>query len=72
MEVDHKISLNALGQEPLKARTERVEAKLMFKVLNKIGPKSLTSLFNYKNEISKHGRKYQTAVCLRQTPIPTE
>lgn len=36
---------------PLKAQREKAKAKLMFKVLNKMRPKSLTNLFTYKNEI---------------------
>ena len=49
-EVDHSIALHALGWQPLKAERKKAKAKMMYKVLNKISPKSLTNLFTYKNE----------------------
>ena len=47
-----KAALNSLGWEILK-----VQRKLMSKILNMSGPKSLTDLFTYKNE--------STHYCLR-------
>lgn len=66
-EVDHKIALSALGWEALIAHREKVKAKLIFKVLNQMWPKSLTNRFNYKKEISNYDLgDIPTAVCLPQ------
>ena len=43
-EVDHLVALSALGWEPLTAERKKAKAKLMFKVLNKMCPKSLNFL----------------------------
>jgi hypothetical protein len=42
-DVNHSIPLRALGWE-------KAKAKMMYKVLNRMGPKSLTNLFSYKCE----------------------
>ena len=50
-DINHSIALHALGWEPLKTeRKKGIKAKMMYKVLNKMGPKSLTNLFSYKSE----------------------
>ena len=49
-DVNHSIALRALGWEPLKTERKKAKAKMMYKVLHKMGPKSLTNLFSYKNE----------------------
>ena len=49
-DVNHSIALRALGWEPLKTERKKAKAKMMYKVLNKMGPKSLTNLFSYKCE----------------------
>jgi hypothetical protein len=49
-DVNHSIALRALGWEPLKTERKKAKAKMMYKVLNKMGPKSLTNLFSYKSE----------------------
>ena len=49
-DADSKIALDALGWEPLNVERKKAKAKLMFKLLNDMGPKSLSSLFSYKNE----------------------
>ncbi len=49
-DVNHSIALHALGWQPLKAERKKAKAKMMYKVLNKMGPKSLANLFTYKNE----------------------
>jgi hypothetical protein len=41
-EVNAQIALNSLGWETLKVQRTKAKAKLMFKILNKSGPKSLT------------------------------
>ena len=56
-EVNAQIALNSLGWETLKVQRTKAKAKLMFKILNMSGPKSLTDLFTYKNE--------NTHYCLR-------
>ena len=49
-DVNHSIALRALGWEPLKTERKKAKAKMMYKVLNKMGPKSLANLFSYKCE----------------------
>ena len=49
-DVDHSIALHAFGWKPLKTERKKAKAKMMYKVLNKMGPKSLTTLFSYKSE----------------------
>jgi hypothetical protein len=49
-DVNHSIALRALGWEPFKTERKKAKAKMMYKVLNKMGPKSLTNLFSYKCE----------------------
>ncbi|CAB3981350.1 Hypothetical predicted protein, partial [Paramuricea clavata] len=49
-DVNHSIALRALGWEPLKTERKKANAKIMYKVLNKMGLKSLTNLFSYKCE----------------------
>ena len=40
-DTDQTIALGALGWEPLKVERIKTKAKLMFKLLNTMGPKSL-------------------------------
>ena len=49
-DVNHSIALRTLGWEPLKNERKKAKAKIMYKVLNKMGPKSLSNLFSYKSE----------------------
>jgi hypothetical protein len=45
------IALHALGWEPpLQTERNKAKAKMMYKLLNKIGPKSLTNLSSYNCE----------------------
>ena len=53
-DVDHTIALNELGWEPLKADRRKTKAKMMYKVLNKMGPTSLSNLFTYKDEVTRY------------------
>ena len=39
-------------------------AKIMYKLLNKMGPKSLTNLFSYKSEKNYHLRDISGGLCL--------
>ena len=45
-DVEHTIALRALGWEPLQMEKKKAKAKIMYKLLNKMGPKSLTNLFS--------------------------
>ena len=42
-DVEHSIALRALGWEPLQMERKKAKAKIMCKLLNKMGPKSLTN-----------------------------
>ena len=53
-DVDYTIALNSLGWETLEVQRKKAKAKLMFKLLNNLGPKSLTKLFTKKCEVTKY------------------
>ena len=64
-DVNHTIALHTLGWEPLSARRKKAKAKMMFKILNKMGPKSLTDLFSYKSEKTEYNlREISQSLCL--------
>ena len=64
-DVHHTIALHALGWEPLQTERKKATAKMMYKVLNKTGPKSLTNLFSYKSETTNyHLRDISSGLCL--------
>ena len=64
-DVNHTIALHTLGWEPLSAERKKAKAKMMFKILNKMGPKSLTDLFSYKSEKTKYNlREISQSLCL--------
>ena len=64
-DVHHTIALHALGWEPLQTERKKAKAKMMHKVLNKTGPKSLTNLFSYKSEKTNyHLRHISSSLCL--------
>ena len=50
--VDHTFALHEQGWGPLKDDRRKVKAKMMYKVLNKMGPTSLGNLFTYKDEVT--------------------
>ena len=51
--------------EPLQTERKKAKPKVMYKVLNKMGPKSLTNLFSYKSEKTKyHLRDISSSLCL--------
>lgn len=65
--VGHEIALNALNWEPLKIQRLKSKAKLMFKLLNDMGPKLLADLFYFKNEFTDYElRGVESAHCLPQ------
>ena len=39
-DVDRTIALHALGWEPLQTESKKAKAKMMYKLLNKMGPES--------------------------------
>ena len=50
--VDHTFALHELGWGPLTDDRRKIKAKMMYKVLNKLGPTSLGNLFTYKDEVT--------------------
>ena len=63
--VHHTIALHALGREPLQTERKKAKAKMMYKVLNKMGPKSLRNLFSYESEKTNyHLRDISSSLCL--------
>ena len=66
-DVESSVALSAFGWEPLKAERKNSKAKLMFKLLDNIRPKSLSDLFNYKNELTDYElRDVLNSLCLPQ------
>ena len=64
-DVNHTIALRALGREPLKIERKKTKGKMMYKILNKMGPQSLTKLFSYKSDKTEyHLRNISSSLCL--------
>ena len=64
-DVEHNIALRALGWEPLQMERKKAKGKIMYKLLNKMGPKSLTNLFSYKSEKTNyHLGDISSGLCL--------
>jgi hypothetical protein len=52
---------------PLKQKGRKEKAKIMYKLLNKMAPKSLTNLFAYKSEVTNYKlRNISSSLCLPQ------
>ena len=66
-DIDHQVALDALGWKPLNTERLKAKSKLMFKLLNKMGPKSLTELFTFKSEITN----YETKRCWKYSLLAT-
>jgi hypothetical protein len=63
-DVDHLV---ALDWKPLKTERIKAKSKLIFKLLNKMGPKSLTDLFTFKSEMTNYKlRDVESTLCLPQ------
>ena len=45
-DTDHSVALKALGWKTLKVERKTAKAKMMYKLLNNMGPQSLTNVFN--------------------------
>ena len=66
-DIDHSIALHALGWESLKMMRKKTKAKMMFKILNRMGPESLSDLFTYKSEMTNYKlRDSSSSLCLPQ------
>ena len=66
-DVHHPIALRALGLEPLDIMRKKAKARMMYKTLNKIGPKSLINLFTFKDVIKNYSlRNISSGLCLPQ------
>ena len=53
-DVHHSVVLQALGWKTLEAERKKAKAKMMYKLLNNMGPQSLTNLFTYKDEVTSY------------------
>ena len=66
-DVHHSVALQALDWNTLETERKKAKAKMMYKLLNDMGPKSLTNLFTYKGEITKYNlRNISSNLCLPQ------
>ena len=63
--VHHSVVLQALGWKTLEAERKKAKAKMMYKLLNNMGPQSLTNLFTYKDEVTSYNlRNISSSLCL--------
>ena len=53
-EVSHVVALSSLGWETLQAQRKKSKEKLMFKILNKLGPQILNDLFTNKLDVTSY------------------
>ena len=68
-EVDHSTALHALGWESLKTERKKAKAKIRYKILNKMGQKSLANLFSHKSEKTDYKlRGISCNLCLPKPP----
>ena len=51
-DVDHSLALQALGWKTLKVERKKAKGKMICKLLNSMGPQSLTNLCNYKGDMT--------------------
>ena len=66
-DTDHSVALKALGWKTLKVERKKAKAKMMYKLLNNMGPQSLTNLFTYKGETTSYNlRNISGTLCLPQ------
>ena len=64
-DVNHTVALRALGWEPLKIERKKAKGKMMYKILNSMGPQSLTKLFSNKRDKTEyHLRNISSSLCL--------
>ena len=66
-DTDHSVALKALGWKTLKVERKKAKAKMMYKLLNNMGPQSLINLFTYKGETTSYNlRNISGTLCLAQ------
>ena len=65
-DTDHSLALKVLGWKTLKVERKKPKAKMMYKLLNNMGPQSLANLFTYKGETSYNLRNISGTLCLAQ------
>ena len=66
-DTDHSVALQALGWKTLRVERKKAKAKMMYKLLNNMGPQSLTNLFTYKSEMTSYNlRNVSSTLCLPQ------
>ena len=64
-DVHQTVVLHALGWKTLEAERKKAKAKMMYKLLNNMGPQSLTKLFSYKDEVTSYNlRNISSNLCL--------
>ena len=64
-DVHYSVVLQALGWKTLEAERKKAKAKMMYKLLNNMGPQSLTNLFTYKDEVTSYNlRNISSSLCL--------
>ena len=66
-DTDHSVALKTLGWKTLKVERKKAKAKMMYKLLNNMGPHTLTNLFTYKGETTSYNlRTISGTLCLPQ------
>jgi hypothetical protein len=67
-DTDNSVALQALGWKTLKVERRKAKAKMMYKLLNNMGPQSLTNLFTYKSEMTSYNLRNVSisTLCLPQ------
>ena len=64
-DVHHSVVLQGLGWKTLKVERKKAKAKMMYKLLNNMGPQSLTNLFGYNDEVTSYNlRNISSWLCL--------
>ena len=64
-EISQETALSALGWEPLKQQRKKAKAKIMFKILNNMGPERLNKLFTFRQDVLSHNlRDSSSKLCL--------
>ena len=53
-DVHQTVVLHALCWKTLEAERKKAKAKMMNKLLNNMGPQSVTKLFTYKDEVTSY------------------
>ena len=63
-DVHQTVVLHALVWKTLEAERKKAKAKMMYKLLNNMGPQSLTKLFTYKDKVTSYNlRNISSNLC---------